>query len=36
MGNAIPRIRELAKRHTRTNNEDGVAHAVRAMLDGAW
>jgi hydroxymethylpyrimidine pyrophosphatase-like HAD family hydrolase len=36
MGNAIPRIRELAKRRTRTNNEDGVAHAVRAMLDGAW
>jgi hydroxymethylpyrimidine pyrophosphatase-like HAD family hydrolase len=36
MGNAIPKIRELAKRHTRSNNENGVAHAIRALLDGTW
>jgi hydroxymethylpyrimidine pyrophosphatase-like HAD family hydrolase len=36
MGNAIPRIKDVAKRHTRTNDDDGVAHAVREILDGRW
>ncbi len=36
MGNAVPAIKDIAKRQTLTNSEDGVAHAVRAILDGTW
>lgn len=36
MGNAVPRIRELAKRQTRAHDEDGVAFAIERVLEGAW
>ncbi|MFM9997062.1 MAG: HAD family hydrolase [Phycisphaerales bacterium] len=36
MDNAVARVKAAAKRHTRSNAEDGVAHAVRKILDGAW
>jgi hydroxymethylpyrimidine pyrophosphatase-like HAD family hydrolase len=36
MANAIPAIKQAAKRHTRSNNESGVAHAIHQILDGAW
>lgn len=36
MGNAVPAIRSAAKRHTRSNDEDGVAHAIDNILSGAW
>lgn len=36
MGNAVPSIRQAAKRHTLRNDEDGVAHAVEQILSGAW
>ncbi|MEM9419118.1 MAG: Cof-type HAD-IIB family hydrolase [Planctomycetota bacterium] len=36
MANAVPRAAEKADRHTLSHAEDGVAHAIRKMLDGAW
>ncbi len=36
MGNAIPAVRDAATRHTKRNNEDGVAHAVDRVLAGEW
>lgn len=36
MGNAVPRIRDVAKRVTATNNEDGVAKALCEVLAGKW
>jgi hypothetical protein len=36
MGNAVPLIREAAKRHTRRHDEDGVAYAIDNILSGAW
>lgn len=36
MGNAVPKIRDIAKRVTATNNEDGVAKALRQVLNGSW
>ncbi len=36
MANAVPGVREAAKRHTRSNDEDGVAWAVEKMLGGEW
>ena len=36
MGNAIGAIKTAAKRQTRTNREDGVAHAIENVLRGEW
>ncbi len=36
MGNAIPAVRDAAKRHTGSNDEDGVAQAIGRVLDGTW
>lgn len=36
MGNAVPSVKAAAKRETRTNDESGVAHAIRRILDGEW
>jgi 5-amino-6-(5-phospho-D-ribitylamino)uracil phosphatase len=36
MGNAIPEARNAADRHTRTNDDDGVAHAIDMILAGEW
>ena len=36
MGNAIPEARDAARRHTRANDEDGVAHALQLILSGDW
>lgn len=36
MGNAVAGVRQVAKRQTRSNAEDGVAHAVARMLSGEW
>lgn len=36
MGNAVPSVRDAAKRRTLSNDEDGVAHAIERILDGAW
>lgn len=36
MGNAIPEAKAAAKIHTRGNDADGVAHAIRQVLDGMW
>lgn len=36
MGNAVEPIRAAASRHTRSNDDDGVAWAVRRILDGEW
>lgn len=36
MGNAVPRARDAARRHTRANDHDGVAHAIGMMLAGEW
>ncbi len=36
MGNAIPQIKAVASRVTRTNDEHGVAHAIEKMLGGHW
>lgn len=36
MGNAVPSVRAIAKRHTLTHNEHGVAHAIDRILDGEW
>lgn len=36
MANAVPAVRDAAKRHTTSNDEDGVARAVAKMLGGEW
>ncbi len=36
MGNAVPRVRDVAKRHTKGNDADGVAWAVNKILSGEW
>lgn len=36
MGNAVPAVREAARRQTRSNAEDGVAYAVERMVSGEW
>lgn len=36
MGNAVPAVRDIADRHTRHHDEDGVAHAIDNILSGAW
>lgn len=36
MGNAIDDAKARADRVTRSNADDGVAHAIERMLDGAW
>jgi hydroxymethylpyrimidine pyrophosphatase-like HAD family hydrolase len=36
MGNAVPVVLEAAGRRTGSNREDGVAMAVRKVLDGEW
>ena len=36
MANAVDPAKALAHRHTLSNHEDGVAHAIRHMLDGSW
>lgn len=36
MGNAVDSIKAIATRHTLTNDEGGVGHAIRQILDGAW
>lgn len=36
MGNAVPKVREAAKRHTATNNDDGLAKAIDKMIEGEW
>lgn len=36
MGNAIDEIKQAANQQTKTNAEDGVAHAIAMILDGEW
>lgn len=36
MGNAVPAVKAVAGRETRTNDEGGVAHAIRKILAGEW
>ncbi len=36
MENAVPSVKSAAARATGSNSEDGVAHAIRRILDGAW
>lgn len=36
MGNAVPAVKAAAARQTLTNDEHGVAHAVRRVLNGEW
>lgn len=36
MENAIPEARAVASRHTRSNDADGVAHAIDMILAGDW
>jgi hypothetical protein len=36
MANAVPAVRAAAKRHTKSNDEDGVAWAVEKVLGGEW
>jgi hydroxymethylpyrimidine pyrophosphatase-like HAD family hydrolase len=36
MGNADPRVAAVATRTTLTNRENGVAHAIDALLNGEW
>ncbi len=36
MSNAIDSVKKSAARQTTSNGEDGVAHAIRRILDGAW
>lgn len=36
MGNAIEAVRSVADRVTRSNAEDGVAHAISMVLGGEW
>lgn len=36
MENAVGAVKEAAARRTRSNADDGVAHAIRQILGGAW
>jgi 5-amino-6-(5-phospho-D-ribitylamino)uracil phosphatase len=36
MGNAVESIRSVAQRHTLSNDDDGVAHAIEQVLTGTW
>jgi hydroxymethylpyrimidine pyrophosphatase-like HAD family hydrolase len=36
MGNAVESVRDAADRHTRTNDQGGVAHAIAMILAGEW
>ena len=36
MGNAVPEARSIAQQGTLSNTNDGVAHAIRRVLDGVW
>ncbi|MDX9910415.1 MAG: HAD hydrolase family protein [Phycisphaerales bacterium] len=36
MGNAIPTIKDAAKRHAPANHDEGVAYAIERVLDGQW
>jgi hydroxymethylpyrimidine pyrophosphatase-like HAD family hydrolase len=36
MDNAIPAVKSAASRQTRSNTEDGVAHAIDRILAGQW
>lgn len=36
MGNAIPEARRTAHHQTRSNDQDGVAHAIEMILSGQW
>ena len=36
MGNAIPEAKSAATRHTLSNQEHGVAHAIDQILRGQW
>jgi hydroxymethylpyrimidine pyrophosphatase-like HAD family hydrolase len=36
MANAVPDARAAARRHTLSNDEHGVAHAIDRILQGAW
>ncbi|MCG3121934.1 MAG: Sugar phosphatase YidA [Phycisphaerales bacterium] len=36
MGNAVPAAREVADRHTLSNDEHGVAYALDRMISGEW
>ncbi|MBI1189182.1 MAG: HAD hydrolase family protein [Tepidisphaera sp.] len=36
MGNAVPVIKDAARRHTRRHDEDGVSHAIHHILAGEW
>ena len=36
MGNAVPEVRGVADVMTKSNGEDGVAHAIEMILSGEW
>lgn len=36
MDNAVPSAKAVARRHTRSNADDGVAHAIQQILQGVW
>ena len=36
MGNAVGPVKAAAARHTLSNDEDGVAHAIECVLNGEW
>ncbi len=36
MGNAIEPVRAVADQVTRSNSDDGVAHAIAMILAGEW
>lgn len=36
MGNAVPAVRKVARFHTSSNREDGVARAIEHLLAGRW
>lgn len=36
MGNAVESVKASAARHTRTNDDAGVAHAIENILTGQW
>jgi len=36
MGNAVACIKAAAGRETLSNDEGGVGHAIRMILDGHW
>lgn len=36
MGNADPCVRDVADRHTETNDQDGAARAIERVLSGQW